>query len=490
MKKGLLYSALILGIVPPAAAGGIFYNSNQSAEYIRMFDRNSAVDNADIVYYNMAATPRLQDGWTVNLSDQMIFQKATVRTIGNPVVGDKTYTSDNPVLIVPNFYAAYKKNDWAAFVGVETIGATAIREWKGGLPTLDLMGKQLAGYGLDSTSQVIGADAYAAALASGKTPAQAQAAALAAGLSTQYFPSNSYLKGSSSYVALRVGGAKQLGSEWSVAVAFRYVTSQQAIVGSVDGYCTYGAAGTPGALTGHDLQTHERAVIDVVDKASGVSGEFAMNYTPNDRTVVNLTYEMGTPLQFKTTVHDGKDGNGLFVDGAKAHLDLPPVVRFGLGYQMAPALRLSLGANAYLESSTNFDKLDNPTFGIKASDSYRNTYEEQAALEYQVNPKLLVSFGVNFNQIGQRQESTVDISVPGAHANYMSEGAGFQYVVAKGLKLNVGLAHTAFMNKYKNADAGDKQLAATFATQGVTISPTKEYNKEYFILAFGVDYHF
>jgi len=475
MKKGLLFSSLILGLMPPAAAGGIFYNSNQSAEYIRMFDRNSAVDNADIVYYNMAATPRLKDGWTVNFSNQMIFQKATVRTIGNPVVGDKTYTSDNPVLVVPNFYAAYKKNDWSAFVGIETLGATAIREWKGGLPTLDLMGKQLAGYGQPSIANVIGADA----LAHGATPEEA----LAAGLSTEFFPSNSYLKGSSSYVALRVGGAKQINPSWSVAVAGRYVTSQQAIVGSVDGYNTYNKYN-------HDFRTHQRAVIDVVDKATGFSGEFALNYTPSDKMVVNLTYEMGTPLNFKTTVHDGKDGNGLFVDGTKAHLDLPQVVRFGLGYQITPELRLSCGANAYMESSVNFDKLDNPQFQVKASDSYRNTYEESVAMEYKVSPRLLVSFGVNLNQIGQRQGSTVDISVPGAHANYMSEGAGFQYEVSKGLKLNVGLAHTAFMNKYKNADGGDRQLAASFAAQGVTIAPTKEYNKEYMILAFGVDFHF
>ncbi|NTV75643.1 MAG: hypothetical protein HGA66_15745, partial [Holophaga sp.] len=176
MKRGLLYSSLILGLMPPAAAGGIFYNSNQSAEYIRMFDRNSAIDNADIVYYNMAGTTRLKDGWTFNFSDQMIFQKATVRTIGNPAVGDKTYTSDNPVLIVPNFYLAYRKDTWAAFLGVETLGATAIREWKGGLPTLDLMGKQLAGYGQTEYSQVIGADAIATSLAGGATPAQAQAA--------------------------------------------------------------------------------------------------------------------------------------------------------------------------------------------------------------------------------------------------------------------------------------------------------------------------
>jgi len=238
MRTGMLVTALVLGALPPAAAGGIFYNSNQSAEYIRSFDRNSAIDNADIAYYNMAGTPRMKDGWTFNLSDQMIFQKATVQTIGNPVVGNKTYTSNNPDLFVPNFYAVYKKNDWAAFFGLQTIGATAIREWPQGLPTLDLMGKQLAGYGSTYESTLIAANAYGQALNSGMTAAQAQQAAITAGLSTTNYPSNSYLKGSSYYIAVRFGGALRVTPELSLALAGRFVTSQQAIVGSVDdGHC-------------------------------------------------------------------------------------------------------------------------------------------------------------------------------------------------------------------------------------------------------------
>lgn len=483
MKKGLLFPALILGLVPPAFAGGIFYNSNQSAEYLRTFDRNSSIDNGDIVYYNFAGTPKLRDGWTFNFSDQMIFQRATVQTIGNPVTGDKLYRSNNPALIVPNFYAAYKKDNWAVFGGIETIGATAIREWKDGLPTLDLLGKQMAGYGNPSIAYVMGADAYATALQHGATPAQAQQAEIGAALSSQYFPSSSYLKGSSYYVALRLGGALQVNPWFSIGAVARFVTSRQDIVGSVDGSCTYNQLG-------HDFRNSQRAVIDVVDNADGASGELGLNFYPADGMVINLSYEMATRLDFKTTVNDGKDGAGMFVNGTKARLDLPQVVRFGLGYQLTPQLRLSCGANAYLESSADFAMLNNPTFGIQASNAYRNTYEESAALEYRFTPKWLFSFGVNLNQIGQNQDSTIDISLPGAHANYMSEGIGFQYEPSGTWKFNLGLAHTAFQNKYSNQDAGDRQLQAAYAAEGVTINPTKQYNKEYFIVAAGIEFHF
>ena len=93
---------MILLAALPAPAGGVFYNSNQSAQYIRSFDRNSAIDAADIVYYTRAGTVLLPPGFSLDLSNQVIFQRATVRTLGNPALGDRRYGSGNPVWVVPN----------------------------------------------------------------------------------------------------------------------------------------------------------------------------------------------------------------------------------------------------------------------------------------------------------------------------------------------------------------------------------------------------
>jgi long-subunit fatty acid transport protein len=483
MRKGLLTSSLALGALLPLGAGGIFYNSNQSAEYLRTFDRNSAIDNADIVYYNMAGTVRLREGLTFNLSNQFIFQWATVQPKDNPVVGAKEYKSSNPAWLVPNFYLAYRKGDLALFTAVETIGATAIREWRDGLPTLDLLGKKQVGYG-GAGSTLIAGDAYVAALMAGRTPAQAQAAAVAGGLDASAFSANSYLKGSSYYIAWRHGAAYAFTPWLSLAVAGRLVISQQDIVGRVDAACTYNQFG-------HDLRQQARILIDKTDKATGYSGEIGLNLYPNPATVINLTYEMATPLNFKTTIHGGKDGGGLFSDGAKARLDLPQALRFGLGYQATPRLRASLGVNAYLEKSVDFSMLDNPLNGNEHRKDYGNTLEESAALEFRVSKPWLVSVGVNFNQIGQVKSSTSDISVPGAHANYLSIGAGFQYQPRENLKFNLGIGHTRFISKYEDADLlGDQPVQAAFAAQGVTINPRKEYDKKYLIVAFGLDYRF
>lgn len=482
MKRTLLLSSLILGALP-AMAGGIFYNSNQSAEYFRTFDRNSALDNADIVYYNMAGTVKLREGWTLNLSNQSIFQRATVKTEGNPVVGDRTYTSNNPVLVVPNVYAACRKGDWTLFTGIETIGATAVRDWSDGLPTLDLYGKQMAGYG-GTKSTIIGMDAAAAALTSGATLAQAQAIGVAAGLSAQYFSAQSSLKGSSYYLAWRHGGAYRINDYVSVALAGRLVVARQDIVGRVDSACTYNQYG-------HDLRSQSVAIIDTTAKANGYSGEIGLDIFPSDRVVMNLTYEDSTSLNFTTHVRDGKDGNGLFVDGQQGHLDLPKALRFGLGVQVTPDLRVSMGANRYFEGSVDFSMLNNPANQNDYQNDYSDTTEESASVEYRLSKPWLLSIGVNFNQIGQKKSSTIDTSIPGAHTDYLSVGAGFQYTANDRLKFNFGLGYTGFIHSYENADVmGDKALQAAYQAQGVAINPRKTYDKQYLIVAFGIDYHF
>jgi hypothetical protein len=477
LKRGRIAAVLAAAAWCPGHAGGIFVNSNQSAEYIRSFDRNSALDGADIAYYNMAGTARLPPGFTVNLSNQTILQRATVRPLGNPVLGGRTYRSGNPVWLVPNFHAVYRRQCWAWFTTLQTIGATAVRRWPNGLPSMDLAGKLAAGYG-GAASGRIATDAYAAALAAGEAPAQAQAAAAAAGLDAASFPSRSWLKGSSYFLAWRLGAACRISPRFALALAGRLVWARQDVTGGVTGACTYDGLGNPAPV-----------LIDVTSRAVGYSGEFGVNIYPAPELTLTLTCEMATPLRFRTTVREGKDGAGRLADGRRSRLDLPRTWRFGLGWQATPSLRASLGLNAYLEHSARMDLLDDPADGIDARRDYRNTYEQCAALECRLGPTWLVSLGVNVNQIGQRRSATLDTSLPGAHGNYLSLGAGARCQATDRLKFNFGVACTGFAHRYRNADAGDQRLQAAFAAGGAAISPDKEYDKRYLILAFGIEYH-
>jgi len=483
MRNHLVFPTVLLACFSTARAGGVFYNSNQSAEYFRSFDRNSAIDNADTAYYNMAGTVKLKEGFTFNLSNQSIFQQTRVDTLDNPVVGNRSYTTSTPAWIVPNGYMVYRKANWSLFTGIEAIGATATREWKDGLPTLDLYGKQMAGYG-GTPSSVIAVDAYTAVLQSGGTLAQAQAAAAGAGLDASHFSSRSYLKGSLSYLALRQGGAYQFSPTFSMAIAARLVYAHRATKGFVDAACDYNQSG-------HDLRNQVHAELDATESATGYSGEIGFNLYPSEQLVFNLTYEMATPLEFKTQIHDGKNGNGLFLDGKRSRLDLPAAIRMGIGYQIHPDLRLSMGVNVYLEGSCNFSMLDEPLNYDDHSRDYRNTYEEQASIEYRPSQPWLLSFGVCFNQIGQMKASTLDTKLSSGQANYMSIGTGFQYQPSDRWKFNVGLGHTRFIHGYENADVmGDQTIRSAYGAYGVSINPRKSYDKRYFILGLGMEYHF
>ena len=418
MKFKLLIITVITAAVTPLFAGGVFYNSNQSAEYFRTFERNAATDNADAVYYNMSGTVKMKDGLYVNGSNQTVFQKATVKTENYP--SDKTYTSDNPVWLCPNLYVLYKKDNWSAFSGLETIGATAIREWEDGLPTLDLFSFDNGGTG------------------------------------------ESYLKGSSYYVAWRAGGAYAVNNMVSVAAAGRVVYSRQDAEGWI--------------MTG--LGKNE---FDYYDEALGYSGEVNVDVYPLKGMTVSFTYEMATSLEFERNINDGKDGSGMFTDGEKKNLDLPQALRFGISYNFTEKFRAEFGVDAYLEKYADFERLDDALAGVDSDDAYGNTYEEGLTFEYTVNSEFLASIGFNLTQIGQKKSATTDISSAGGHADYCSVGIGGQYKPVDDLKINLAVAYTRFQDKYSNSDVYDSMAG---------VNTSKEYYKEYYIVAVGAEYRF
>jgi len=427
MKIRFFLTAVLIAAVTPLYAGGVFYNSNQSAEYFRTYERNAATDNADAVYYNMAGTIRMKDGLYVHGSNQVLFQKATVKTEDNPVAGDKTYKSDNPVWLCPNLYLLYKQNNWSAFTGLETIGATAIREWEEGLPTLDSLSILNGG------------------------------------------PGKSYVKGTSYYLAWRVGGAYAFNEMFSIGACGRAVTSQQHVEGYIEG---------PG---------NDKIEMDYTDDALGYSGEIGFNVRPVQQMTVSFTYEMATKLDFERNINDGKDGVAAMnlKDGEKKRLDLPHAVRFGISYNFSEKLRAELGVDAYLEKYVNFERLDDDAAGIDADKDYENTYEEGLTLEYTFNSMFLASIGGNLTQIGQKKSATLDTSLPGAHAHYWSIGMGGQVTPLENLKINIGIGYTGFQKKYEYADYSDDLVASIFGG-----SPSKEYNKQYIVIAAGVEYRF
>ena len=282
IKNIILIMIAVLLIPREAFPGGIFVNSQQSAEYIRLFNRNAATDNADIAYYNMAGTVKMNDGMYLNVSNMTFLQKATVETHNNAIIGNREYESDNPFLLFPNAYFVYKKDDWSLFCAYQTIGATAVREWDEGLPSLDLIGR------LHPRIR-------------GKV--------------------DSYLEGQSAYYCLRIGGAKALNEIFSFGLSGRYVYTTQKVEGKVKG-----------------SRSRTHLIIDAEDEGGGASFAVGVNISPTSRLNIGITYEHFTRIELETSVNSSDNeeellgwmGQVAFKDENKANLDLPQELRMGI----------------------------------------------------------------------------------------------------------------------------------------------------------------
>ena len=138
MKKFLL---LIIGLSTFASlfAGGLVTNTNLSAKFARFLCRDATI-GIDAVYFNPAGLNRLEDGFYLSLSNQILNQ---TRTIGNKYtyLMDPTFEYEGivKVPIFPSFYAAYKKDNLVFSFGFNPIGGGGGAEFADGLPSFEMM---------------------------------------------------------------------------------------------------------------------------------------------------------------------------------------------------------------------------------------------------------------------------------------------------------------------------------------------------------------
>ena len=114
-------------------AGGIVTNTNNSADFIRLMNRNASTD-VDAVYFNPAGLTYLNDGLSFYLSSQTIYQTRTI-TSDVPTLTSDTFEGTTFAPVFPNFYVAYKKGDLAIGAGFVPIGGGGSAVFDDGLPS-------------------------------------------------------------------------------------------------------------------------------------------------------------------------------------------------------------------------------------------------------------------------------------------------------------------------------------------------------------------
>jgi long-chain fatty acid transport protein len=531
MRKLLTFFAATL-ITGSLLAGGLVTNTNQSAMFTRLQNRNAST-SIDAAYFNPAGVTKLGDGFFVSINNQTITQTQTVISTNQFLAGQpKKYVGNVSAPIFPGVYVAYNYDRFSFSAGFNPIGGGGGAVYKSGLPSFEMM---VANIVPSLASQKIPTTAYSADIyfkgSSVYFGYQANVGykindmlSVAAGvrLVTATNKYNGYLKNISinpNYPAFGTNytGGMVLASDFftsgaaflnglassatgaasgltaAIAGGLSPATPLSALPTASDITKLLGAAGistvgmnvgtaaatlaavAPGftakanAMTENAAGTQDKNV-KASESGHGITPIISANFSPSDNLNIAVRYEFKTELDLKTKVGNNL-GGGIFVDGTKVVADMPAMLAIGVDYKPVDKLTVSLGFNTYFDKNTDYDGSETET----VDEINKNFLEYGLGLEYSLTDKLRISggwshtdTGVNLNYQGDQRFST----------NTNSVGGGFGYRITPMIDLNIG-GQYAF---YKD---GSKSF------QDVLLNTyTETYKKSTWMIAVGLDFSF
>jgi hypothetical protein len=137
MKRIISIGLAITLFASTALAGGIWTNTNQSAQFIRTLNRNASTC-VDAVYFNPAGLTKLEDGIHLHFSNQSIFQTKEVTPVTAGITYlQETYVGDVAAPLFPDVYAVYKSGNLAIGGGFMPIGGGGSADYPDGLPSFE-----------------------------------------------------------------------------------------------------------------------------------------------------------------------------------------------------------------------------------------------------------------------------------------------------------------------------------------------------------------
>ena len=469
-------------------AGGLVTNTNQSAMFTRLQNRNAST-SIDAVYYNPAGLTKLGDGFYVSINNQTIGQTQTIGNNYSFLSGTKPreYVGKVSAPIYPGVYVAYKTGKLAFSAGFNPIGGGGGAKYNTGLPSFEM-----------SISDVV------PSLVSSLTPLDA---AFKAGTGTDPgfrnitgYTSNIFFKGTSVYFGYQANISYEINDMLSAAIGGRFVSAKNTYSGYIRDTkilapATYGGAQSPGnylrlvaATPGVPAGT--KAVLNgtaaYIDGATAVEADAEMsgtgftpilsvNITPSEKLNIALRYEFKTKLNLKTTVNNGKNGGGLFIQDSVAIADMPAMLALGVDFKPVDKLPVSASFDYYPDKKVDSDAQEK----VSVNQIDKTFIEFGLGAEYGLSEKLRVSAGWVHTITGVNSNYQSDMSYS---TNTNSFGAGFGYRITPMIDLNLGGQYTQYAQ-------GTKDF--THMLGGVLPLPvTETYDKKTWIVAVGLDFSF
>jgi long-chain fatty acid transport protein len=413
---GILFSSTL------ACAGSIDYLSNQSAEYLMTFSRNAATDSADIASYNPAGIVFLpKNGLYLNASGQYIFKPYEQTYRG------ETYKQDEPT-ILPNLYAVYKQDAWAAFFAATVPAGGGRIKWK------------------DGTATTAGLILQTAGLAAGE------------GGGTGATTINSQdLEASSWYVGLTPGVAYKVNEWISLALSGRYIIAKRSASAFAD--FTMDAVGA--------VPVNETSVVidsDFDYTARGWGGIAGIDVRPMEELMLGVRYETATRLDFKysvnsrsatvagpvpllnQTVSSGLLANlsSLDKDGQEHRYDLPALLGLGANYTLKPGLDVMSSFNYYFIKNADWEWVS----------GYHNGWELSLGGTFMVMPELKVGAGYLYTVSGETESTPFKAENP--HLDSWTVGLGGAHAALPNFDVTLAGARTQYLTDSNNEGTADE----------------------------------
>ncbi len=482
--RSLLTTVSAIVISSSVFAGGLVTNTNQSALYTRLQSRNASTD-IDAVYFNPAGLTKLEDGFHLSLNNQFIGQKKTVNT-SYPyfTTTPNDYEGKVSALFFPGVYAAYKTGKLVFSLGFNPIGGGGGATYEAGLPSFEM---QVA----DMVPQ----------LAAGLTQID-EGVLLNTGTDPHFrnisgYNADIYFKGSSTYLGFQFNFSYKINDMFSAALGVRYVNTTNKYSGYIDSVTintpvVYGGVQSPGdyfrtiaalvpdqatALNYQAGYLDDATTVnaDVFMKGSGFAPVLSVNFTPNDMFNVALRYEFKTKLEMTTTVKDGNDAEGMFIDDSKSTADMPAMLALGVDAKPVAGLLVSGSFNYYFDKGVDYDgKTDVNDELIK-----RGFLEFGLGTQYDINEKFRASVGWLNTITGVNDDYQNDITFS---LNTNTFGGGVGYKINEMIDLNLGGSYTIYKQGHK-AYIHENLLHADIPVAEI-------YNKNTWVVALGADFHF
>jgi long-chain fatty acid transport protein len=485
MRKILTFicAAMITGSL---FAGGLVTNTNQSAMYTRLQNRNASTE-IDAVYFNPAGLTKLEDGFHLSINNQFIQQTQTIGNSYNYLSGTKPreYVGKVSAPIYPGVYLALNKGRFSVSGGFNVIGGGGGAKFDTGLPGFEMPISDLVP-GLSSQLNQIDQAIFGA---TGTDPGFKNISGYSADI---------FFEGSSVYFGYQANVAFEINEMISAAVGGRLISAKNTYSGyiknaEIGAPVAYGGsqapgdylrfiAGVPGMDAGTaDLLNGTAGYLDVATnveadaemKGLGFTPIISVNISPDDNFNLALRYEFKTKLNLKTTVLDNKDG-GIFIQDSVAVADMPAQLSIGANFKPLERLMLSGSFNYYLDKKVDYDGQED----VEVSQIDKNFIEFGLGAEYSVNDKLRLSAGWVTTKTGVNSNYQSEM---GYSTNTNSFGAGIGYRITPMLDLNIGGQYTLY-------DEDSKDFNHYLGI--IPINVTETYNKETWLIGVGLNFYF